>query len=125
MTEKEAIELIKTTSLMRYEVISGEQNYLGDAMRMAVQALEEIQKYRAIGLSPELIEAMQGHNIALINQVEEAREKAIDEFVMEIEAEYDNDACPNVTDYLDYKISLRDLFKIAERMKNGEIDTKM
>lgn len=41
MTEKEAIELIKTTSLMRYEVISGKQSYLGDAMRMAVQALEK------------------------------------------------------------------------------------
>ena len=48
---------------------------------------------------------------------EEIRAKVIDEFAKEIEAEYDNDACPNVTDYLDYKISLRDLFKIAEQLK--------
>lgn len=52
---------------------------------------------------------------------EEIRNKAIDEFVKEIEAEYDNDACPNVTDYLDYKISIRDLFKIAEQMKGEQI----
>ena len=47
----------------------------------------------------------------------EIRNKAIDEFTKEIEAEYDNDACPNVDDYLDYKISLRDLFRIAEQLK--------
>lgn len=49
----------------------------------------------------------------------EERNKAIDEFVKEIEAEYDNDGCPNVTDYLDYKISIRDLHKIAEQLKEG------
>lgn len=43
--------------------------------------------------------------------------KAIDDFIKEIESEYDNDACPNVSDYLDYQISLRDLFKIADRLK--------
>ena len=43
--------------------------------------------------------------------------KAIDDFCKEIETEYDNDACPNVSDYLDYKISLRDLFRIAEQLK--------
>jgi hypothetical protein len=45
------------------------------------------------------------------------RAMAIDEFAKEIEAEYDNDACPNVADYLDYKISLRDLFIIADQLK--------
>ena len=49
----------------------------------------------------------------------EAYDKAIDEFVEEIENEYDNDACPNVSDYLDYQISLRDLFKIANQLKDG------
>lgn len=52
-----------------------------------------------------------------IKKEKEIRNKVIDEFVKEIEAEYDNDACPNVTDYLDYKISIRDLFGIAERLK--------
>lgn len=47
----------------------------------------------------------------------EVREETIDEFVKEIEAEYDNDSCPNVSDYLDYKISIRDLFRIAESLK--------
>ena len=49
----------------------------------------------------------------------EIREKAYERFMKEIEAEYDNDACPNVTDYLDYKISLRDLFRIADELKGG------
>ena len=31
--------------------------------------LEELKQYRAIGLTPELIEAMQGHNVALINDL--------------------------------------------------------
>lgn len=51
----------------------------------------------------------------------EIRNKAIDEFVKEIEAEYDNDGCPNVTDYLDYKISIRDLHKIADQLKGGAV----
>ena len=50
-----------------------------------------------------------------------ARNKAIDEFVKEIEAEYGNDGCPNVTDYLDYKISIRDLHKIADQLKEGAV----
>ena len=48
-----------------------------------------------------------------------ARNKAIDDFVAEIEKEYDNDYCQNVSDYLDYEISIRDLFKIAEQLKAG------
>ena len=51
--------------------------------------------------------------------VTNARNKAIDDFVAEIEKEYDNDYCPNVSDYLDYEISIRDLFKIAEQLKAG------
>ena len=51
--------------------------------------------------------------------VANARNKAIDDFVAEIEKEYDNDYCPNVSDYLDYEISIRDLFKIVEELKAG------
>lgn len=54
--------------------------------------------------------------------VTNVRNKAIDDFVAEIEKEYDNDYCPNVSDYLDYEISIRDLFKIAEQLKAGESD---
>lgn len=45
--------------------------------------------------------------------------KAIDAFVKECEAEYDNDGCPGVSDYLDYKLSLREIFEIAEQLKAG------
>lgn len=41
------------------------------AFEIAIQALEEIQQYRAIGLTPDLIDAMQGHNVALINDLGE------------------------------------------------------
>lgn len=42
---------------------------------------DELEQYRAIGLTPELIEAMQGHNIALINDLEEYQSiGTIDEF---------------------------------------------
>lgn len=64
--------------------------------------------------------ALDGRERTILNYgIEEGRAKAIDEFVKEIEAEYDNDGCPNVTDYLDYKISIRDLHKIAEQLKGG------
>lgn len=39
--------------------------------RQVAEYLKELQQYRAIGLSPELIEAMQGHNVALIEQLAE------------------------------------------------------
>ena len=48
---------------------------------------------------------------------QEIRNKAIDEFMSLVVAEYDNDGCPNVTDYLDYRLSIRELFDIAEQMK--------
>lgn len=48
---------------------------------------------------------------------EEFYNKAIDDFIKEIIAEYDNDGCPNVSDYLDYKVSIRNLDKIAEQLK--------
>ena len=42
MTEKEAIELIKNTALMRYSVITGNRGDLVVALEMAVQALERM-----------------------------------------------------------------------------------
>ena len=38
---------------------------------MDYQDKRELEQYRAIGLTPELIEAMQGHNVALINDLGE------------------------------------------------------
>lgn len=72
MTENEARQVIECigeklndNSLVFYTKV--EQK----ALDMATQALEEIQQYRALGLTPELIEAMQGHNIAMINDLAE------------------------------------------------------
>lgn len=75
MTENEAI---KSLELCKESRIFIPNNIVLD---MAIQALEEIQQYRAIGLTPELIEAMQGHNIALINDLGEYQSiGTIDEF---------------------------------------------
>lgn len=41
MTEKESIEIIKNTPLLRYEGQCGLHSELGDAMRMAVEVLEK------------------------------------------------------------------------------------
>ena len=75
MTENECIETLQY--LLGYEnaVDKGEldtPNNLNSQEKEALRMiLEEIQQYRAIGLTPELIEAMQGHNIALINDLGE------------------------------------------------------
>lgn len=69
MTENEAIKVIND----KYETFFAlsTTNVFDIAMATAIKALEEIQQYRAIGLTPELIEAMQGHNVALINDLGE------------------------------------------------------
>lgn len=75
---------------------------------------EETETYKTIC---ECIETdMEQHDKVIYEQ---GYNKAIDEFEKEIVAEYDNDACPGVTDYLDYTISIRDLFKIVEQLKGG------
>ena len=74
--------------------------------------LEELKSYIEIGTVEECRNS--------ILDIQKAYNKAIDDFVAEIEKEYDNDYCPNVSDYLDYEISIRDLFKIAEQLKAGE-----
>lgn len=61
-TKKWFEDFIETYALSNQETIE---------FKKAVACLEEIQQYRAIGLTPELIEAMQGHNVALINDLGE------------------------------------------------------
>lgn len=54
MTEKEAIEKIKQTPLMRYIADRNPKGELGEALEMAVQALEkQIPKKVAIRINPE------------------------------------------------------------------------
>lgn len=78
--------------------------------RKEKQLKQKAQEYYEKGLS---------YNQVYIQGYADGYAKAVDEFVKEIEAEYDNDGCPNVADYLDYKISTRDLFRIAEQLKEG------
>ena len=90
--------------------------------------LEELKAYREIGTVEECRNSVldieraynKGYADGSLSVTEEIRGKAIDDFRAEIEKEYDNDYCPNVSDYLDYKISLRDLFNIAEQLKERE-----
>ena len=56
----------------------------------------------------------------IVDVVHDTRNKAIDEFTKEIVTEYDNDGCPNVTDYLDYRLTIRELFEIAEQMRGEQ-----
>lgn len=64
MTESEAQKWLE-----RFEWDDSEET--SEALATICEALQEIQQYRAIGLTPELIEAMQGHNVALINDLGE------------------------------------------------------
>lgn len=60
MSEKEAIEWLKAISATQKESIH--MNSLlnrKEALHMAIQALEEIQQYRATGMTPEQIKEMQ------------------------------------------------------------------
>ncbi|MGN0352405.1 MAG: hypothetical protein ACI4ES_12200 [Roseburia sp.] len=108
-----------------------------DFVRMSIKALEEIQQYRAIGLTPEQIEAMQGHNTALIEElaeyqaigtVEECREavekqteirnKAIDDFkdaIVQKFTEYDK---KGYVDHTNAGIKSK-VTEIAEQLKVG------
>lgn len=155
MTENEAInELQANIDLPFGFTVSDEVS------EIAIQALEEIQQYRAIGTVEGCEKAMDfelarqdkslaevideylkyikigtieefkdlkekeerfDRNITMFNSIGlEIRNKAIDEFMKQVEVEYDNDACPGVTDWMDYKISIRDLFRIAEEMRGAE-----
>lgn len=93
---------------------------------------EKLEKYEAIGTIEEF-KALKESELKCkdcagctnwLCDCANERARAIDEFVKEIEAEYNNDGCPNVSDYLDYKISIRDLQKIAEHLKGGATDER-
>ena len=80
------------------------------------RAIGTVEKFKALKLKEHKCEDCAGCT-AWNADCANIREKAIDEFEKEIVADYDNDGCPGVADYLDYKISIRDLFKIAEQLK--------
>lgn len=104
-----------------------EHHKYADEFEQLAEWLEELKAYRGIGTVEECRNSVldiertynKGYADGSLSVTEEIRGKAIDDFCAEIKKEYDNDYCPNVSDYLDYKISLRDLFNIAEQLKAG------
>lgn len=71
----------------------------------SIEICEELLKYRAIGT---------------VEEYRKAREKAIDEFAEEM---YRRVADSNINQYKDDVVEM--INEIAERMKNGEINTKI
>ena len=124
MTESEARSKIKyRIEVARQIAGNGVDGKSFEDLEIALQVMKEIREYRELGTVEELkalrnASELWEHNNNLAYK--QGRIDAIDEFVKEIEAEYDNDGCPNVSDYLDYKISIRDLQKIAEQMKKED-----
>lgn len=72
MTKNEAIEWLKAINATQKESIHT-ISLLNrkEALHIAIQALEEIQRYQATGLSPEQIEIMKGHDEALLRDLED------------------------------------------------------
>ena len=138
--EKEALKFI-LDEIRQYRAIGTVEEVkmlkdfkeLYDAYNL-IGTIEEFRKLKykknvlpiaTIEFSKEDMQKIVDEKVAQIElDIQEIRNKAIDEFVKEIEAEYDNDGCPNVSDYLDYKISIRDLQKIAEHLKGGATDAR-
>ena len=78
MTENEIIEMLEIEKSYMDSHAGRSQS---EALAYAIESVKEIQQYRAIGLTPELIEAMQGHNVALINDLGEYQQiGTIEEF---------------------------------------------
>ena len=80
-------------------VIGGDRS-VARTLKAHIDLLHELEQYRAIGLTPELIEAMQGHNIALINDLGEYQQigtidefKALKEKNEPKEPDYQGDGC--------------------------------
>ena len=77
MTESEAKALAEWLKVRKGKTLKLND----DGIDCVVEALTEVQAYRATGLTPELIEAMKGHNIALINDLGEYQQiGTIEEF---------------------------------------------
>lgn len=133
MEIKEAIERIKTMHYMCddfYNCKYGHDCTVGcsEAVKMAVKALEEVEKrgsnmvISSVGVinTPDE-DCKRSFEAGYTKGYETGYARGVDDFSKEIIAEYDNDGCPNVSDYLDYKISIRDLEKIAEELKGGAV----
>ena len=110
-------------------------SFLGDEnKRSIIDDLKLLNEYKATGLTPELIEAMQGHNIAMINdlaeyqeigtveELKEIRAKAIDEFAEALNKKISEFVLEH-KDNLDFasgiSVAWNMVDEIAEQMKAG------
>lgn len=108
MTINEAINHAKE----QREIFSGTH---GEFLDFVVEKLEELENYK-LGNCMNDCE----HYDNCSNYIHsKGYNQGIENFVKEIKKEYDNDACPNVSDCLDYQISIRDLVKISEELINN------
>lgn len=104
MTENEAIEELKTSiGLAKMCTLNSERKKEIEAYAMAIQALEEIQAYRAIGTPAQIYLKIGGLDVELgkyyaIGTVEECR-VAVERMKPKkaVKDEYDRLTCPNCT----------------------------
>ena len=106
MTESEAIAKFKRTSVL-WESASNTE--MVEAVKVSITALEEVQRYRAIGTVSEFRE--------LKEKATEIREKAIEEFAEQIKARAHSTERNDWS--ADYMISIWEsvIDEIAETMK--------
>lgn len=93
--------------------------YYKKTLRMMLEYIDQTS-YNIDNKNKQIIDLQEKlkmcRNIKILDS-KEIRNNTIDEFTKEIVAEYDNDGWPGVTDYLDYRLSIGELFQIAEQMK--------
>lgn len=138
MAENALEEIQQYRAIGTVEDIQKVLSFLGDEnKRSIIDDLKLLNEYKATGLTPELIEAMQGHNIAMINDLEEYQEigtveelkeiraKAIDEFAHQLKETLNQEFPSNYEStrpYFSLENARLSVDEIAEQMKAGGID---
>ena len=111
--ERKQIEY-EVTEIMKSATSSEYARYIS---LILCNLIEEVQQYRAIGLTPELIEAMQGHNVALINDLGEYQAiGTVEEFKAYKQGNCTND-CKHYDSAIEY-VRNKAIDEFAERLKD-------
>ena len=126
----DGIEAIKTAiktleEIQQYRAIGTVEDiqkvlsFLGDEnKRNIIDDLKLLNEYKATGLTPELIEAMQGHNIAMINDLEEYQATGTVEEIKALKLKEDIfDRNIKNCKEIGMTIRLMAIYEFAERMK--------
>lgn len=120
MTENEAIELIEKDLKLHSKDLSSKYK---NGLRLAIQCLEDIQQYRAIGTIEEF-KVLKNTDIPIIHgkaeldlNDNEVRNKAIDEFVIKLKRVRGYGLITNFD--RPFGVTFNKLDEIAEEMKGG------